>query len=245
LAFGETEMAVFFILGNTNVKVERAPGDSRSFRLGDGGALAEFLVASAGQQAVVASVNPPAEAAIAAACKKASLRAPLYAGRDFATGVELVVDSPAAVGIDRVLNVKAAFAHSGVACAAVDLGTAVSISVSDDAGRFVGGAILPGVGLALAALREKTALLPEVKPALPDTPLGRNTAAAMTSGCVFGTLGAIREIVARTSAVMGKELKVFLTGGDAVLIAPIAPPEWAVLAGLTLEGLRLAYEENG
>jgi hypothetical protein len=44
---------------------------------------------------------------------------------------------------------------------------------------------------------------------------------------------------------MGKELKVFLTGGDAVLIAPIAPPEWAVLAGLTLEGLRLAYEENG
>ena len=139
------------------------------------------------------------QAAVAAACVKASLLAPVYAGRDFVAGVELAVDNPAAVGIDRVLNVKAAFAHSGAACAAVDLGTAISISVCDDTGRFAGGAILPGVGLALAALRERTALLPEVRPALPATPLGRNTAAAMTSGCVFGAVGAIRVQVWRAS----------------------------------------------
>ena len=238
-------MPVFILIGNTSVKVEAAPGSLESFPVGRAARLLkDSLRPSAGEGAVIASVNPSAEKGVEAACRRAGLRNPTYAGRDFPAGVEIALDSPESVGIDRILNVKAAFARSRAACAAVDLGTAVSVSVADESGRFVGGAIMPGIGLSLRCLAGATALLPAVSPAPPDTPLARDTASAMRSGCVFGALGAIREIVGRTGRVMRKDLKVILTGGDAQLLASLVPEGWLILPGLTLEGLRLAYEET-
>jgi len=236
---------VFFLLGNTTLKVEAGRGRVRAYHVNSIGSEARGLLAAhTGARAVAASVNPAAEPLLAEICFQSGLSAPLFAGRDFPTGVEVSVENPVSVGIDRILNVRAAFARSGVACAAVDVGTATSISVADDRGRFVGGAILPGMAVALKALEESTALLPAVTLTLPAEPLGRNTAAAMLSGCVFGTLGAVKEIISRINAELGRELKVFLTGGDAELLSAIAPAGWTAVPNLTFEGLRLAYDES-
>jgi len=235
-------MITYFLIGNTSIKVAHGDGPVLSLPAGaPAETLAAFLDAAGGGAAAAASVNPPAEAAVNEACRRAGLDGPVYVGRDFPAGVEMAVGEPEAVGIDRILNVKAAYARCGSACAAVDLGTAVSISVADGEGAFVGGAIMPGLSLSLRALHEHTAFLPEVAPAAPRCALGGDTAEAMLSGAVNGTRGAIKEVVSNISEEAGSSLAVFLTGTDSALIAPGCPPQWRVVDSLTLEGLRLAY----
>lgn len=238
-------MAVFFLLGNTNIKLSTRRGEVQSFPVDQASRkLPPILTHHRNDAAVAACVNPLCEPILAGVCRMAGLAVPIYAGKNFPAGVELAVDNPATVGIDRVLNVKGAYERSRVASAAVDLGTAVSISVCDDAGRFVGGAIMPGMRLALKSLAKGTALLPDVAPARPGAALGNSTIKALHSGIYFGTIGAVAEVVDRIGREMGKELAVFLTGGDCELIAPDAPGEWTVVPALTIEGLTRAYEES-
>jgi type III pantothenate kinase len=238
-------MTVFILLGNTTIKMSHEPGMAEVFPVRTAKAsLAAALAAHGGEVVVAACVNPPCEGILQAVCSAASLAVPLYAGRDFSAGVEMAVENPETVGVDRVLNVKAAYARARGAAIAVDFGTAVSISACDGAGRFVGGAILPGLAMALDALASGTALLPEIRPARPKSALGANTVTAMQSGTYYGTLGAAREIVARIQATFGCDNSVFVTGGDAELYSDDMPAGWVLAPGLTMEGLRLAYEES-
>lgn len=238
-------MDTCILLGNTSIKVAR--GDTQPVCLPADVAVAELaaLVKGAHTAApIAASVNPAAEKRLNAACREAGISAPLYAGRDFPAGVRFAVGEPDRAGIDRVLNVKAAWHRCHAACAAVDLGTAISISVADDEGRFAGGAILPGLALSLRALHRETAFLPELLPAPVDDALGGDTASAMLSGVLYGARGAVAELVDRMGRSLGSPLEVFLTGGDRPLVAPLCPREWQVVDTLTLEGLRLAHAES-
>lgn len=238
-------MNTWILVGNTSIKVAR--GDTRPVCLPADAGVAELaaLLAGARESApVAASVNPTADRTLESACRDAGLPSPLYVGRDFPAGVRFAVDEPDKVGSDRVLNVKAAWRRCRAACAAVDLGTAISISVADDQGRFMGGAIMPGLALSLRALHGQTAFLPELMPAPVNDALARDTASAMLSGVLYGARGAVCELVDRMGRSLGSPLKVFLTGVDSRLVAPLCPREWRVVEMLTFEGLRLAYAES-
>ena len=237
-------MAVFVIIGNSSLKI--TPDDSESAVLPANAPSSRIALAlGPGEGPCVAvSVNPAAEGALAEACRASRMKGPVYAGRDFPTGVATGVSRPETVGTDRLLNVKAAFAEAKTACVAVDFGTAISVSVADARGRFVGGAILPGLALSLAALAQGAALLPSVAVELPPSPLATDTKGAMQSGVIFGSVGAVREVVERISAVLERPLEVFLTGRDASLVKALAPAEWHIAPALTLEGLTLAYKES-
>lgn len=237
-------MAVYILVGNTNLTAATAGGALRSFSaVGEPEGLATFL-AEAGAPAVAASVNPQAEPNLARACRTAGIAPPLYAERGFPIGLKVAVSNPAGVGADRLLNVKAAFARAHRACVVVDFGTAISISAADACGAFVGGAILAGLSLSLRALHEAAAFLPEVEVAAPGSVLGSETVSAMRSGVVYGAVGAAEGIVRRVSAVLGETLEVFATGGDSRLLEGLLPEEWHVVSELAIEGLRLAYEES-
>ncbi len=238
-------MAVFFLLGNTNVKFATRTGDVTTFPIDQASRGIPPLVAPRrGDAAVAACVNPLCEPILGGICRMAGLKAPVYVGRSFPAGVEMAVENSSVVGIDRVLNVKAAYSRARAAAAAVDLGTAISVSVCDGEGRFVGGAILPGMRLSLKALSRGTAFLPDVAPARPAVALGTSTIRALHSGIYYGTLGGVREVVRRIGEELGTQLAVFLTGGDCELIAPDVPAGWQVVPALTVEGLALAYEES-
>lgn len=236
-------MTLFVLLGNTTIKVSARRGrvEALPVRTAET-ALAGVLSRHQGEAVVAACVNPPCESILRDACAKAGLSAPVYAGRDFPLGVELAVENPETVGVDRILNVKAAWHRARGAAVAVDLGTAVSISACDGEGRFVGGAILPGLDMSLKALASGTALLPETHQAKPESALGRNTIEAMHSGTYYGALGAVREIVERIQESLGAGAAVFVTGGDAPLYQRDLPAKWTIEPELTIEGLRLAYE---
>jgi type III pantothenate kinase len=109
----------------------------------------------------------------------------------------------------------------------------------------MGGAILPGVAMQARSLSQETDLLPLVDPGWkddPPAPIGDSTIAAIRSGLYWGAVGAIRELLSQMSQTRGGGLspQLFLTGGDAPLLAPQFGPEAIAREHLVLEGIVLA-----
>jgi len=211
---------------------------------------------------VVASVNPPALARLEAAAEAAGLAPPQVAGRDFPIPVATAVEEPERVGTDRLLAALAAYRRTGGACIVVDAGTAVTVDAVDERGVFLGGAILPGLGLMARALAEGTAQVPMVEPPGPGEPLGpaigRNTRAAVRAGLVRGWPAAVGAVVEAVRTELGAgPVPVVVTGGDALRLSPealgapaavpadgSAGPAVVRVPDLVLEGLVLAWRAH-
>ncbi len=132
--------------------------------------------------------------------------------------LEVALEKPDHVGIDRLLDAVAARKHlsPGQGAILVDAGSAVTVDWLDEKHAFRGGTILPGLRLMAQALHDHTALLPLVTipnplPALP----GENTIAAMQ----LGIFHAVRAGIDRIVEILVRQARVpprfFLTGGDA------------------------------
>ena len=128
---------------------------------------------------------------------------------------------PHKTGIDRILNVAAAYEQMGKACVVVDAGTAVTVDVCNDQGEFLGGAILPGAALQFQAMNQHTAALPKVELADPTEPIGTSTASAMQLGVFHGIRGAVKELVENYVMELGNWPEVIATGGDRYIV-PLA-----------------------
>lgn len=83
-------------------------------------------------------------------------------------GFDLKVDRPESVGADRVCNVAAAREMYSKPAIVIDLGTATTFDVIDDAGDYIGGAIAPGIYTAGYELSKKAAKLSNIDLVKPD-----------------------------------------------------------------------------
>jgi type III pantothenate kinase len=127
----------------------------------------------------------------------------------------------------------------------VDFGTAITFDAVSAEGAFIGGAIAPGVEVAMEALHGRAARLLEVELRAPAHAIGRNTVANMQSGAIFGCAGMVDALVARFRDELGAtEAPAVATGGQASLIAPHCRTVTRVEPWLTLEGLRLVWLQN-
>lgn len=157
--------------------------------------------------------------------------------------LELDIDTPESVGLDRVLACLAAKKYAQVRepFLVVQAGTALVINLVNAAGAFAGGAILPGSALMAKSLREHTAQLPEVVIDKPVAPVpGRTTRDAIRTGIYWASIGAI--LTLRTGFCDSEVLPVFLTGGDAELLLGSIPEPVRHIPDLVLEGILLAAE---
>ncbi len=168
----------------------------------------------------------------------------LVVGPGVRTGIALRVDNPLEVGPDRVANSVAAHARFGGPCIVVDFGTAINFDVVSAAGDFIGGAIAPGLQVALDALGDRAARLQKVELVAPARAIGTNTSTNVQSGAVFGWAGLVDGLVRRFRAELGSEATTVATGGLASLVAPHCETVEHVEPWLTLQGLRLIYERN-
>jgi type III pantothenate kinase len=198
----------------------------------------------------LASVVPTATAAVIALSERHSI--PLVQASSESVSIPVHLEHPERVGPDRLVNAFAAARLHGVPALVVDVGTATTWECVDGGGAFVGGAIAPGLQLGLAALAERTALLPRVGATLPERAIGRDTLEAIRSGTVLGhrelVEGLTRRIRVELAALsdVGPELvRTVLTGGLA------ASPWGETLDGfdvrdpdLTLRGLALVAAES-
>lgn len=191
-----------------------------------------------------ASTNPPAVAAIDEAVEAVTGQTVQWVGTDFDLPIDVATDNPKATGVDRVLNVAAAYEQLGKACAVVDAGTALTLSFCDDKGRFLGGVIAPGAQLQLDALHARAPHLPHLKPEKPQGDFGKDTASALHHGVYHGLRGLVREVVENFASHLGTWPELIATGGDAELLFADSDLVHAISPDLTLYGLALAYTQH-
>ena len=196
------------------------------------------------QGTIISSVVPPLTPTIESMVETFFQHSPLIVSSDFPFGLTLEYTNPQEIGTDRLVNAAAAFAHYRTDLIIVDFGTATTLCTVTKDGRYLGGAIAPGVKSAADALHSHTAKLPNVELTRPKSVIGTDTTSSIQSGLMFGYAGLVDELVARIEQEIGRSAKVVATGGLAPILAPISRTIQEIRPSLTLEGLELLYRRK-
>jgi type III pantothenate kinase len=167
----------------------------------------------------------------------------------------VLVDNPAELGADRLVNAIGAYEKYGAAAEAplivVDFGTATTFDVISARGEYLGGIISPGLGISADALFSRAARLGRVDIKRPAKVIGTTTVTHIQSGLYYGYIGLVDGIVERMIAEMATDSRcgtaaprILATGGLASLIAEDSRYIETIDEMLTLDGLRLVFERN-
>jgi type III pantothenate kinase len=174
-----------------------------------------------------------------------TLQSPLLeVGHELHRPMSLAVENPERVGVDRICSAAAAYETIGRACVVASFGTAVTIDCVNEEGVFMGGAILPGLGLQAKALHEGTAALPLVKIEPSGAIYGATTEQAIRNGVLLGTVGALREITERYATELHAWPQLVVTGGGAEMVAKECEFIDNVVPDLCIRGIALAYRKH-
>ena len=195
---------------------------------------------------MVASVVPHLDAPLADACERiCGKRAAFVGSSDVKTGMAVDYKNPREVGADRIVNAIAARELFGTPAIVLDCGTATTFDMISPNGHYAGGLILPGIELALAALCQRAAKLPEVSIQRSEVLIGRDTTTSLQSGSYWAAVDGMSGLIKRLKREPGYQgAPVIATGGlVSVLIADL-PEIDHHLPYLTLTGLHLLAQRH-
>ncbi len=147
---------------------------------------------------------------------------------------------PSLLGADRWLALIGAWTKARSALCVVDAGTAVKVDSVDASGQHLGGLIAPGIHLMREALMKKTGDI--AKAAMQSTPslagiLANNTVGAVSRGAVFALAGMADRAAEVIEHSTGTKPTLFITGGDAGMIAGTMRARGEIVPDLVLQGL--------
>jgi len=201
-----------------------------------GGAVQEGIISS-----VVPALTPLFRKALSEGC---GIRRPLLVTSRTDTGVQIDIDRPEQLGADRIVNAAYGYHRYGGPLLLIDFGTATTLcNVSGD-GRYIGGAILPGMRLGAESLVKRAAKLRKISFEGELPVMGRKTTDSMRIGIVRGHAGAVIHVAREMLRHMGRKTRVVATGGLAGFMAPHIPFIERVEPDLTLLGLQYILERR-
>lgn len=240
-------------VGNSAIKGGLFEGEalSRAFRLRTDPtasvaayrhALRHHLGGASVRRLGLASVVPAVGAAVAEAAHLETMQGPMLVGPRLRLPFALGYRTPETLGADRLAAAAGAWVRFGEEAAGrplvvVDAGTAVTFEVLEG-GAYLGGAIGVGPDLLRLALARGTAQLPEIRPALPRSPIGRSTAEALQAGIALPFLDGVRGMLGRLREALGAEPLVVATGGWGSLLGEHLEAVAHVEPALVLHGVR-------
>jgi type III pantothenate kinase len=201
---------------------------------------------------IISSVVPPVESTLLQVCERYFHLKPLFVEPGIKTGMPVLVDNPAELGADRLVNAIAAFEKYGGPAIVVDFGTATTFDVVSAKGEYLGGIISPGLGISADALFSRAARLGRVDIKRPPKVIGTTTVTHIQSGLYYGYIGLVDGILERMIAEIEEDSrsgavappKILATGGLARLIAEDSRYISTIDDMLTLDGLLLVFERN-
>lgn len=146
--------------------------------------------------------------------------------------IGLDYETPATLGIDRVLACAGAVYHAKTDVVVVDAGTACTVDMMTSAYCFKGGVIMPGLPMLRHSMRSLTPELPEVEQALSNQFPGRSTIESikigLNGGFVHSIASFINDYKSRFDGV-----EVYITGGDGEFVQNVLP-----------DNIKTQYHEN-
>ena len=194
--------------------------------------------------AIISSVVPSVTNVVREAIENLCGISVMVVGPGLKTGISILIDNPAQLGSDLVVDAVAGVEEYPLPQIIIDMGTATTVSIINKQKQFLGGAILPGVAVSHDALIGRTSQLPKVAFEKPKKIIGTNTIDSIKSGILYGNAGAIEGIVDRFEAELGEKCSVIATGGLAKVIVPLCKRDITVDEDLLLKGLMLIYKKN-
>lgn len=197
-----------------------------------------------GRAVAAASVNPKLNSFIDDVVDRVAGQSVQWVGSDLELPIEALTQNPQQTGVDRILNVAAAYEQIGKACIVVDAGTAVTVDCCNDNGDFVGGAILPGVAMMIDALDRGTAGIGKISFSVPKGAIGDSTEAAVSQGIYFAIRGLVKEVAENYGGELGQWPEIIATGGDARRLFEGWELIHAISPDLGLYGVGLAYANH-
>lgn len=195
---------------------------------------------------IISSVVPQITTAVKLAAEKVlgGHTKVLVLGPGLKTGLNIKMDNPAQLGADLVADAVAGIAHYPAPMIIIDMGTATTASVVDSDKQYIGGMIMPGVGISLDALTSRASQLSSIGIDEPKRVIGKNTIECMKSGVLYSNAGAIDGIIDRIEEELGEKTTVIATGGLAKKIIPFCRKNIILDEDLLLKGLLVIYEKN-
>lgn len=258
---GSAKMLLAIDIGNTNIKYGVFDGDNlkSSFRVSsrmsrtadEYGSVLVGLLSDRGinksdiDGIIISSVIPALNYTMCHMCEYFFGINPIMVGPGVKTGLNIKADNPKEVGADIIVNSVSAFKKYGGPIIVIDFGTATTFDVITENCELIGVVIAPGIKTSLEGLATKTAQLPMVELDAPKTVIGKNTKHCMQSGIIFGFAGLVESILYRIKKELKvDDIKVVATGGLGEIIAKEVKAINKVDRTLTLDGLKIIYEQN-
>ncbi len=152
--------------------------------------------------------------------------------------------TPKTLGQDRIAGVIGGYElKNPIGTLVIDAGTCITYDFITKEGVYLGGSISPGLSMRFKAMNEFTVALPLLNKQRLNTFVGYNTETSMITGVQSGLTFEIQGFIEEYINKYG-QIKVIMTGGDAVYLASLLKNKIFVSAELVLIGLNKILNYN-
>ncbi len=176
--------------------------------------LKEIKISAVVVSCVVPSVTPFVLKALdqVFACEQYVLRA------EKVGWLAIELENPLEIGSDLLATAIGSTYKYPRPCLIVDVGSATKITGLGLNNRFLGGVIIPGIGVSAEAMHRFIPQLPEVSLEIPKQVIGHTTIECIQSGLLYSVIESIKGVSRRMEAEIGLPCSFILTGGYSTLL---------------------------